>query len=244
MSQGAEKPASPRAPPLTPDPRTLGRLGMRAVPGLVVINPRQPGPNSRLAELGDRRGPAHAHAGLAGCSAPRSLIPRSPQVASSSTQQPWGPPPCPPEGGASSLRAWSRLVQSVFGDPRLQKGGFWREEAKGSEQAGPGNVLRPWPARARGLTCSLLPAAGTVSVGASSCLSLSQHPSPTSAFRHHYVPYFRGKARSGCGWCRACVSRVCVAAWPVQPVSPTPPPLCVPHPRSVSHASSSVPVAV
>ncbi|XP_039693972.1 actin-binding LIM protein 2 isoform X1 [Pteropus medius] len=34
--------------------------------------------------------------------------------------------------------------------------------------------------------------AGTVSVGASSCLSLSQHPSPTSAFRHHYVPYFRG----------------------------------------------------
>ncbi|KAM9237306.1 actin-binding LIM protein 2 [Dugong dugon] len=34
--------------------------------------------------------------------------------------------------------------------------------------------------------------AGTVSVGTSSCLSLSQHPSPTSAFRHHYVPYFRG----------------------------------------------------
>ncbi|XP_029804974.1 actin-binding LIM protein 2 isoform X17 [Suricata suricatta] len=34
--------------------------------------------------------------------------------------------------------------------------------------------------------------AGTVSVGTSSCLSLSQHPSPTSAFRHHYIPYFRG----------------------------------------------------
>ncbi|XP_035582004.1 actin-binding LIM protein 2 isoform X12 [Zalophus californianus] len=34
--------------------------------------------------------------------------------------------------------------------------------------------------------------AGTVSVGTSSCLSLSQHPSPTSVFRHHYVPYFRG----------------------------------------------------
>uniref|UniRef100_A0A2K6GUZ7 Actin-binding LIM protein 2 n=1 Tax=Propithecus coquereli TaxID=379532 RepID=A0A2K6GUZ7_PROCO len=35
-------------------------------------------------------------------------------------------------------------------------------------------------------------AAGTVSVGTSSCLSLSQHPSPTSVFRHHYIPYFRG----------------------------------------------------
>ncbi|XP_032109968.1 actin-binding LIM protein 2 isoform X11 [Sapajus apella] len=34
--------------------------------------------------------------------------------------------------------------------------------------------------------------AGTVSVGASSCLSLSQHPSPTSMFRHHYIPHFRG----------------------------------------------------
>ncbi|XP_019065819.1 actin-binding LIM protein 2 isoform X2 [Fukomys damarensis] len=34
--------------------------------------------------------------------------------------------------------------------------------------------------------------AGTASVGTSSCLSLSQHPSPTSVFRHHYVPYFRG----------------------------------------------------
>nr|XP_016806776.2 actin-binding LIM protein 2 isoform X12 [Pan troglodytes] len=33
--------------------------------------------------------------------------------------------------------------------------------------------------------------AGTVSVGTSSCLSLSQHPSPTSVFRHHYIPYFR-----------------------------------------------------
>ncbi|XP_022410430.1 actin-binding LIM protein 2 isoform X3 [Delphinapterus leucas] len=34
--------------------------------------------------------------------------------------------------------------------------------------------------------------AGTLSVGTSSCLSLSQHPSPTSVFRHHYIPYFRG----------------------------------------------------
>ncbi|XP_021115993.1 actin-binding LIM protein 2 isoform X11 [Heterocephalus glaber] len=34
--------------------------------------------------------------------------------------------------------------------------------------------------------------AGTASVGTSSCLSLSQHPSPTSVFRHHYIPYFRG----------------------------------------------------
>uniref|UniRef100_A0A8I3WDT1 Actin binding LIM protein family member 2 n=1 Tax=Callithrix jacchus TaxID=9483 RepID=A0A8I3WDT1_CALJA len=41
--------------------------------------------------------------------------------------------------------------------------------------------------------------AGTVSVGASSCLSLSQHPSPTSMFRHHYIPHFRGKAHSAVG---------------------------------------------
>ncbi|XP_070469489.1 actin-binding LIM protein 2 isoform X32 [Equus przewalskii] len=34
--------------------------------------------------------------------------------------------------------------------------------------------------------------AGTLSVGTSSCLSLPQHPSPTSVFRHHYIPYFRG----------------------------------------------------
>ncbi|XP_047654127.1 actin-binding LIM protein 2 isoform X10 [Phacochoerus africanus] len=34
--------------------------------------------------------------------------------------------------------------------------------------------------------------AGTASVGTSSCLSLSQHPSPPSVFRQHYVPYFRG----------------------------------------------------
>ncbi|XP_059532565.1 actin-binding LIM protein 2 isoform X1 [Myotis daubentonii] len=38
--------------------------------------------------------------------------------------------------------------------------------------------------------------AGTVSVGTSSCLSLSQHPSPTSVFRHHYIPYFRALADS------------------------------------------------
>ncbi|XP_063459780.1 actin-binding LIM protein 2 isoform X13 [Pan paniscus] len=38
--------------------------------------------------------------------------------------------------------------------------------------------------------------AGTVSVGTSSCLSLSQHPSPTSVFRHHYIPYFRAARRS------------------------------------------------
>ncbi|XP_055291232.1 actin-binding LIM protein 2 isoform X1 [Moschus berezovskii] len=34
--------------------------------------------------------------------------------------------------------------------------------------------------------------AGTASVGTSSCLPLSQHPSPSSVFRHHYIPYFRG----------------------------------------------------
>ncbi|KAM4854444.1 actin-binding LIM protein 2 isoform 7-T7 [Thomomys bottae] len=34
--------------------------------------------------------------------------------------------------------------------------------------------------------------AGTGSIGTSSCLSLSQHPSPPSTSRHHYIPYFRG----------------------------------------------------
>ncbi|XP_068005767.1 actin-binding LIM protein 2 isoform X10 [Melanerpes formicivorus] len=34
--------------------------------------------------------------------------------------------------------------------------------------------------------------AGTLSLGTSSCISLPQHPSPTSAFRHHYIPYFKG----------------------------------------------------
>ncbi|XP_069488117.1 actin-binding LIM protein 2 isoform X4 [Ambystoma mexicanum] len=35
-------------------------------------------------------------------------------------------------------------------------------------------------------------AAGTQSLGTSSCNSLPQHPSPTSAFRHHYIPFFKG----------------------------------------------------
>ncbi|XP_064007710.1 actin-binding LIM protein 2 isoform X12 [Pogoniulus pusillus] len=34
--------------------------------------------------------------------------------------------------------------------------------------------------------------AGTLSLGTSSCISLPQHPSPTSAFRHHYIPFFKG----------------------------------------------------
>ncbi|XP_075426031.1 actin-binding LIM protein 2 isoform X6 [Ascaphus truei] len=34
--------------------------------------------------------------------------------------------------------------------------------------------------------------AGTLPFGTSSCLSLSQHPSPTSTFRHHYIPFFKG----------------------------------------------------
>lgn len=53
-----------------------------------------------------------------------------------------------------------------------------------------------------------------MSVGTSSCLSLSQHPSPTSVFRHHYIPYFRGKARSavGCGCSRVSTPGVYVLA--------------------------------
>ncbi|XP_077157629.1 actin-binding LIM protein 2 isoform X3 [Paroedura picta] len=34
--------------------------------------------------------------------------------------------------------------------------------------------------------------AGTLSLGTSSCFSLPQHTSLTSAFRHHYVPFFKG----------------------------------------------------
>ncbi|XP_075786918.1 actin-binding LIM protein 2 isoform X5 [Pelodiscus sinensis] len=34
--------------------------------------------------------------------------------------------------------------------------------------------------------------AGTQTLGTSSCISLSQHPSPTSTFRHHYIPFFKG----------------------------------------------------
>ncbi|XP_069833474.1 actin-binding LIM protein 2 isoform X3 [Dendropsophus ebraccatus] len=34
--------------------------------------------------------------------------------------------------------------------------------------------------------------AGTDPFGTSSCISLSQHTSPTSTFRHHYIPFFKG----------------------------------------------------
>uniref|UniRef100_A0A803JRG2 Actin-binding LIM protein 2 n=1 Tax=Xenopus tropicalis TaxID=8364 RepID=A0A803JRG2_XENTR len=34
--------------------------------------------------------------------------------------------------------------------------------------------------------------AGTLPFGTSSCISLSQHTSPTSTFRHHYIPFFKG----------------------------------------------------
>nr|XP_042711446.1 actin-binding LIM protein 2 isoform X14 [Chrysemys picta bellii] len=33
--------------------------------------------------------------------------------------------------------------------------------------------------------------AGTQTLGTSSCISLPQHPSPTSTFRHHYIPFFK-----------------------------------------------------
>ncbi|XP_063165874.1 actin-binding LIM protein 2 [Candoia aspera] len=35
-------------------------------------------------------------------------------------------------------------------------------------------------------------AAGTETPGTSSCISLPNHPSLTSAFRHHYIPFFKG----------------------------------------------------
>ncbi|PIO33569.1 hypothetical protein AB205_0202540, partial [Aquarana catesbeiana] len=37
---------------------------------------------------------------------------------------------------------------------------------------------------------------GTEPFGTSSCTSLSQHTSPTSTLRHHYIPFFKGKDRS------------------------------------------------
>lgn len=78
------------------------------------------------------------------------------------------------------------LLQMPQGEQRGMSLAKW-----GLGQVGGSGVEEP-----RVTDCSLLPAAGTVSVGTSSCLSLSQHPSPTSVFRHHYIPYFRGKACS------------------------------------------------
>lgn len=86
------------------------------------------------------------------------------------------------------------MAHSLLGDPLqvLQESRGTVSLAKwGLGQVGGSGVEEP-----RVTDCSLLPAAGTVSVGTSSCLSLSQHPSPTSVFRHHYIPYFRGKACS------------------------------------------------
>lgn len=86
------------------------------------------------------------------------------------------------------------MAHSLLGDPLqvLQESRGTMSLAKwGLGQVGGSGVEEP-----RVTDCSLLPAAGTVSVGTSSCLSLSQHPSPTSVFRHHYIPYFRGKACS------------------------------------------------
>lgn len=142
------------------------------------------------------------------------------------------------EGRTSSLQTRSTLAQRTLGDPfrcfrmvcvlreRKQKCS-WRSRAWECFVA-----LRPvsvWPT----LTCSLLPAAGTVSVGTSSCLSLSQHPSPTSVFRHHYIPYFRGKARGLRAAVLAGPPRLCLAVlcpphgFPASRVSRPCSPLCV-----------------
>ncbi|XP_023375444.1 actin-binding LIM protein 2 [Pteropus vampyrus] len=92
--------------------------------------------------------------------------------------RPWGHigPQAPPGALASTDRGNHTPAVPARPPPCLPPG------APGASVA---LAVLSWPA----LCC---PAAGTVSVGASSCLSLSQHPSPTSAFRHHYVPYFRG----------------------------------------------------
>lgn len=94
-----------------------------------------------------------------------------------------------PEGRASSRRTQGPGPECAWRLPRGSKAV--------PSGAGPGPFWTRWSASERGqtLTCSLLPAAGTASVGTSSCLSLPQHPSPPSVFRRHYVPYFRGKVR-------------------------------------------------
>lgn len=102
-------------------------------------------------------------------------------------------PPCVPEA-ADPDPTWRRMAHSLLGDPLQvpqESRGTMSLAKWGLGQGGGSGVEEP-----RVTDCSLLPAAGTVSVGTSSCLSLSQHPSPTSVFRHHYIPYFRGKACS------------------------------------------------
>lgn len=137
-----------------------------------------------------------------------------------------GPAAPVPRGRGLRTPARSRLVEGALGLPFPRSASLARgEEASVLLAGGPraGAALR-LASRADSdlLSC---PAAGTVSVGTSSCLSLSQHPSPTSVFRHHYIPYFRGKARSaaGCGRPGAFATRVCrvrVAAWLPEPRVP------------------------
>ncbi|KAB0406979.1 hypothetical protein E2I00_004885 [Balaenoptera physalus] len=85
--------------------------------------------------------------------------------------------------------------------------------------------------------------AGTVSVGTSSCLSLSQHPSPTSVFRHHYIPYFRGKVRRAAGCGAGPAVRLCLAV--LRPPHGFPEPVSHARaPRFVSCVPSSVDTGV
>lgn len=106
-----------------------------------------------------------------------------------------------------------------------------------------GSSAAVWPGGLT-LTCSLSPAAGTASVGTSSCLSLSQHPSPSSVFRHHYIPYFRGKVREAAGLPRATRSASCLAALCLLPHGHPKPLSHARAPRCVSCVSSSVGVSV
>lgn len=100
-------------------------------------------------------------------------------------------------------------------------------------EAGPGALLRPCGRGGLTLTCSLSPAAGTTASVPSSCLSLSQHPSPSSVFRHHYIRTSEVR-RAGCGLCpratrrSSCLAALCLlphipAPWPSHAVLP----LCV-----------------
>lgn len=179
--------------------------------------------------------------GPANCPPPGSQIPRKPlpgavgrtREPAAPTQQACGGPGHPdPSGQAFRPPSLEQRRPEHAGQPTPSRG-LRKVCVLGSRrQSGAwGSPAAMWPG---GLTlaCSLSPAAGTASVGTSSCLS--QHPSPSSVFRHHYIPYFRGKAREAAGCApaarRASVSRcpVSAAAWlPRAPVSRPCSPLCL-----------------
>lgn len=183
--------------------------------------------------------------GPANCPPPGSQIPRKPlpgavgrtRGPAAPTQQACGGPGHPdPSGQAFRPPSPEQRRPEHAGQPTPSRG-LRKVCVLGSRrQSGAwGSSAAMWPGGLT-LTCSLSPAAGTASVGTSSCLSLSQHPSPSSVFRHHYVPYFRGKAR------RPQSVRVSLSCVRCRMASPSP--RLTPVLPTVSCVSSSVGVSV